>query len=218
MPEARAAEYEAPFEHALEFVKPKRSLSKSTRGEWWLHERPRPDMREALKDLSRFLVTPALSKHRLFVWMSADVLPDHQLFAFANEDDWFFGVLQSRFHTLWSLKKGTSLEDRPRYTATTTFETFPFPRVSEISKERIASAAVKLDRARRAWLAPENADDKTLKKRTLTNLYNDMPTWLRNAHRELDEAVAAAYEWNPDFADGDVLARLLALNLEREGA
>ena len=31
-----------------------------------------------------------------------------------------------------------------------------------------------------------------LKKRTLTNLYNLEPAWLLNAHRALDEAVAAA--------------------------
>ena len=37
------------------------------------------------------------------------------------------GILHSRFHEAWSLRLGTSLEDRPRYTPTTTFETFPFP-------------------------------------------------------------------------------------------
>jgi hypothetical protein len=33
-----------------------------------------------------------------------------------------------------------------------------------------------------------------LKKRTLTNLYNTRPAWLENAHRELDKAVATAYD------------------------
>lgn len=37
------------------------------------------------------------------------------------------------------------------------------------------------------------AKDPKLKKRTLTNLYNERPTWLRLAHRRLDEAVLAAY-------------------------
>ena len=54
-----------------------------------------------------------------------------------------------------------------------------------------------------------------LKKRTLTNLYNERPTWLANAHRALDAAVAAAYGWPADLADDALLARLLALNLER---
>ena len=51
-----------------------------------------------------------------------------------------------------------------------------------------------------------------LKKRTLTNLYNERPAWLANAHRELDEAVAAAYGWPADLSDDEVLSRLLALN------
>ena len=64
-------------------------------------------------------------------------------------------------------------------------------------------------------------DDTTaafLKKRTLTNLYNQHPAWLVNAHRALDEAVAAAYGWPVDLSDEDVLRRLLALNLERADA
>lgn len=54
-----------------------------------------------------------------------------------------------------------------------------------------------------------------LKKRTLTNLYNERPAWLDHAHRDLDRAVAAAYGWPADLAEEDVLARLLALNRER---
>jgi hypothetical protein len=57
-----------------------------------------------------------------------------------------------------------------------------------------------------------------LKTRTLTDLYNERPTWLDNAHRDLDAAVAAAYGWPADIAEEDALARLLALNLERAAA
>jgi hypothetical protein len=56
---------------------------------------------------------------------------------------------------------------------------------------------------------------QVLKQRTLTNLYNERPTWLDNAHRDLDEAVAEAYGWKADMADEELLAKLLALNLER---
>jgi hypothetical protein len=38
---------------------------------------------------------------------------------------------------------------------------------------------------------------------------------LANTHRRLDEAVSAAYGWPADLSDDDLLARLLALNLER---
>jgi type II restriction/modification system DNA methylase subunit YeeA len=51
----------------------------------------------------------------------------------------------------------------------------------------------------------------------LTNLYNEKPTWLINAHRELDEAVAAAYGWPVDLVKDELLRRLLALNQERSG-
>ena len=65
---------------------------------------------------------------------------------------------------------------------------------------------------------------KALKKRALTNLYNDSPTWLTNAHADLDAAVCAAYaattgdpEWRPDMDDEAILEGLLALNLGRSG-
>ena len=57
-----------------------------------------------------------------------------------------------------------------------------------------------------------------LKNRTLTQLYNDRPTWLANAHRKLDEAVFAAYGWPATLTDDDLLAKLLDLNLARHKA
>jgi hypothetical protein len=57
-----------------------------------------------------------------------------------------------------------------------------------------------------------------LKKRTLTNLYNERPAWLDNAHRELDGAVGAAYGWPAKIREEEVLARLLELNRERAAA
>ena len=56
---------------------------------------------------------------------------------------------------------------------------------------------------------------KELKKRTLTNLYNERPTWLALAHKRLDEAVFAAYGWDPAIFDEELLANLLELNLKR---
>jgi hypothetical protein len=60
--------------------------------------------------------------------------------------------------------------------------------------------------------------EKDLAKRTLTNLYNQRPAWLAQAHEALDAAVAAAYGWadyTPAMPDDEILRRLLALNLER---
>ena len=251
MPEAEAADYEAPFGYVEEHVQPVRAKKREerTRKRWWLHTRPIPGMRVALAPLSRFIATPAVSKHRLFVWMSAPTLPDHAVIVFAREDDYAFGILHSRAHEWWSLRMGTSLEDRPRYTPTTTFETFPFPwpldtpasalTVEQRSqRDAIAAAARDLDAARRHWLNPpelvreapdvvpslpprllpvDAAAAAVLKQRTLTNLYNDRPSWLAQRHASLDAAVWSAYGWPPAVGEEEALERLLALNVERAG-
>jgi type II restriction/modification system DNA methylase subunit YeeA len=100
----------------------------------------------------------------------------------------------------------------------------------------VAAAAQRLNELRENWLNPPDlvrrepevvpgypdrilpVDDKAagiLKKRTLTNLYNERPTWLANAHRDLDAAVAAAYGWPADLTDDQILERLFKLNQER---
>ena len=68
-----------------------------------------------------------VAKHRVLAWMPAIQIPENLCVAITRADDTTFGILHSRFHELWSLRMGTSLEDRPRYTPTTCFETFPFP-------------------------------------------------------------------------------------------
>ena len=223
MSEADASLYEKPFEYVKKHVKPEREASRTTRGEWWLHERPRPDLRAAVDPLPRFIVTPTVAKYRLFVWLEHPTLADHQVIAIARADDYFFGVLHSRAHELWSLRMGTSLEDRPRYTPTTTFETFPFPwppgqePTDDPKVQAIAEAARALVEKRDAWLNPAGATTAALAKRTLTNLYNDRPTWLDGLHRTLDAAVLTAYGWPIALTDAELLERLLALNGARAG-
>lgn len=94
-------------------------------------------------------------------------------------------------------------------------ETFPFPDASEDQKRRIADAASELNQLREGWLYPDAVSEKDLERRTLTNLYNERPSWLALAHEKLDDAVLDAYGWQADVSDGEVLGRLLALNLER---
>lgn len=84
-------------------------------------------MRRAIERMQRYLVTNETSEYRLFVWLSYPILPDKNLIVILRDDDTTFGILHSRFHEAWSLRLGTSLEDRPCYTPTTTFVTFPFP-------------------------------------------------------------------------------------------
>jgi len=247
--EKELALYEAPYRYARSVVYPARQQSKTEKNKerWWRYERPRPEFRAALGAKARFIGTSMVSKHRAFVFVPAIVTPENLVIAIARDDDTTFGILHSRFHEAWALGLGTSLEDRPRYTPTTTFETFPFPEgltpdivaadyAADPRAKKIAAAAKKLDELRRAWLnppdlvrvetevvpgypdriLPKNAEAAAkLKERTLTNLYNQRPQWLADAHDALDRAVAAAYGWPEDISTEDALAKLLELNLER---
>lgn len=273
MSEKDASSFELPFRYVREVVKPVRDSNTldALRRDWWRVWRPRPDMRERIDALPRYIVTPEVSKHRVFAWVPSPVLPDKNLVVFARADDATFGILHSRFHVVWSLRQGTSLEDRPRYTPSSCFETFPFPAgltpadtncdtllidgvlipscipaARKAATVLIAERAKRLDELRQTWLnppewcrlvpevvkgrtrsgrlfpdvlCPRPPFEKNLNQRTLTNLYNRQPDWLRLAHEELDLAVAAAYGWADYTAampDEELLRRLLDLNLQRQ--
>jgi SAM-dependent methyltransferase len=218
MPEGEAALYEAPFEYVRQNVLPVRQKSRTTIESWWQLERPRPEMRASIASLTRILVTPAVSRHRVFCWLGAHVLPDHRILVIARDDDYTLGVLHSRVHEIWARATGGQLREAESgftYTPTTCFETFPFPDPTPEQRERVGEAARRLVELRDGWLNPPGLDPADLAKRTLTNLYNQRPTWLANAHADLDAAVFAAYRWPTDLADAEMLERLLDLNLER---
>ncbi len=125
-----------------------------------------------------------------------------------------------------------------------TCQTSPPCMAEQILAENIAAAARHLNKLRDAWLNPPEwvdwvitkeeetagfpkrpvakpGHEADLKKRTLTNLYNARPAWLDLAHKALDKAVAAAYDWedySAEMPDEEILRRLLALNLERSEA
>jgi len=220
-----AAAYEMPFQYVMEHVKPIRDENRRDRFriKWWLFGEARPGLRRAISQITRCIVTPEVAKHRVFAWMDTSIVPDHTLHIIARDDDYMFGVLQSRAHTIWALRLGSTLEDRPRYSSSRVFQTFPFPwppgtePTDDPRVQAIAAAAAELVALRDAWLNPPDLSEKELQKRTLTNLYNARPDWLAAAHRRLDAAVFAAYGWPEDLGDEEILARLLALNLARAG-
>ena len=228
MSESDAAIYEAPFEYIKHNVKPARDKVRNDleRRRWWVHGRTAPDLRQAVKGLKRYIATPRVAKHRLFVFLSEKVIPDGALVVFARNDDYSFGVLHSRIHEIWARATGTQLREAEsgfRYSHTATFETFPFPRPTDEQREAIAEAARELNRLREGWLNPVDAEGKAvmfgvdLRRRTLTNLYNEYEghSWLVNAHERLDGAVAGAYGWDAGVSEEGVLEHLLALNLAR---
>ena len=165
--DAAAAVHPAAYQRVLVRVKPERDLNRrdSIRRLWWRFGWERPTLREALRGLRRFIATPETAKHRFFVFLPSEVVPDHMLVNVASEDALLLGVLSSRVHTAWALAAGGTLEDRPRWNNTRCFDPFPFPAATPAQQARIRDLGEQLDahRKRQQALHPEL---------TLTDMYN----------------------------------------------
>ncbi|MCO5161126.1 MAG: class I SAM-dependent DNA methyltransferase [Mesorhizobium sp.] len=172
--EDRAAYYEDPFRYVQEIVKPVRLDNRRElyRRNWWLFAEARQGLRAAILGLSAFIVTPKVSKHRIFARFESIELADNVCVAVARDDNTSFGILESKYHNEWALRSGAWLGvgNDPTYTPTTTFETFPFPEgltpnlpaasyAGDPRAQRIAEAAKALDEKRRAWLNPPDLVD-----------------------------------------------------------
>ena len=222
----------AAYQRVLDLVKPSRDQNsrKAIRETWWRFGWERPRWREMSAGLSRFIATPETAKHRVFVFLPAEVLPDNMVTCIASDDAYHLGVLSSRPHVVWALGAGGTLEDRPRYTKTKTLEPFPFPAATAEQAEAVRKAAQALDAHRKRV----QADHPEL---TLTALYNVLEAdragsgldndlrdvydrglvgRLRELHQRLDLAVAAAYGWPAGLSDQQILTRLVTLNAERQ--
>ncbi|MEP7287436.1 MAG: DNA methyltransferase [Chloroflexota bacterium] len=220
MLEQEATLYRQPFDWVKQHVYPERITNnrKIYREKWWLYAEPRVGMREALHKLTRYIATPRHAKYRLFVWVNPHILCNDAVIAIARDDDYFFGVLHAYAHELWSLRMGTWLGkgNDPRYTPTTTFETYPFPwsprsePTTDPAYLAISAAARALNAEREAWLNPSEfatlsapASGTTVKDRTLTNLYNALQAYRGVAPKKpskTDTIKAAAREFAPRLA------------------
>jgi hypothetical protein len=200
---------------------------------WWEFGKPRQELRAALAGLARFVVTVETAKHRVFVFLSTEILPDNRLICFAVADAALLAVLSSSIHVQWALATGGTLEDRPIYTKTRCFDPFPFPAWEEPQRAALAEAGERLDAFRKQRLAEHP-------ELTMTRLYNALEAHraklatgkamsaqeaadfdagsvliLDELHRTIDRLTLDAYGWPQDETTEQRLARLVALNAER---
>lgn len=226
-------QHPATYQWVHDRVKPERDANNrdTYRLNWWLFGEPRRDFRPALAGLPRYIATVETTKHRVFQFLDADVLPDNMLIAIAVDDALPLAVLSSTMHEVWSLATGGTLEDRPRYNKTRCFETFPFP-ADDTSFDPASPLAATLrrlaeaiDAHRKRVLASPEGHAAGL---TLTGLYNVLDALragralsakekqhhdaglagvLLSLHTELDAAVLQAYGWADlgalPWGDGD---------------
>ena len=209
-----AMSFPAAINLVRERVKPTRDANnrEAYRRYWWRFAEPRPKMREALASLPRFIAGNAQGKRFLFCWADALVCPSNLTNVFAFDDDYAMGVLTSSLHGAWAHSESSTLEDRPRYTPTSCFETFPWPQPDAAGQAEIGGLAKALIERRQA-ICTENEFG-------LTVLYNqvDEGAWadVANLHLELDEAVARAYGWPAGVAHDPLEAKARLADLHRK--
>ena len=246
-PEPVAADWPELLAIVEEEVKPERLAQndKGAKEKWWQFIRPRPELHAAIEGLDRVLVRSLTSKNFCFSFLPTGVTYDQTLIVFPDSTFSAFSFLQARPHEVWANFFGPSLEDRPRYTPSDCFETFPFPDGWETHPTLESAGKAYYDF--RAALMIENDEGMT----KTYNRFHDPDerdpriAELRRLHAAMDRAVLQVYGWDdiptdceflldyeideetwgrkkkpwryrwPDAVRDDVLARLLALNAER---
>lgn len=225
MLEARDA-YPGLFQWVLDRVKPERDQNpvEERRRNWWLFTRPVAPLREALRDLSAYIVVPRTAKWFTFQLVSTEVVPDSSVVAIGLEDCRDLGVLSSAVHLAWARALGGTLEDRPRYQHQRTFNPFPFPDWHGVDKfgsdivspgaeypsDRVRRLGALLDSHRKRQQAAHpdltltamynvleklrNAESLNSKERVVHE--SGLVSVLKQIHDELDEAVLLAYGWS----------------------
>lgn len=216
-----------------EKVKPERAKVKRAvyRDRWWNFAERQSALYTKLSKLNRVFVHPFTSKHHSLVAYEPGIVFSHMTVVLLFKSWKYYSVLQSEIHWKWALKYGNKLENRPQYSPSDCFETFPFPlEVNELDVigERFYFARQKTMRVREEGLTKiynrfHNPDD------VATDIIE-----LRHLSQELDRAVAGAYGWHDiNLGHGfyetnqglrytiseevhlDILDRLLELNHQR---
>ncbi|MDX1944109.1 MAG: type IIL restriction-modification enzyme MmeI [Pirellulaceae bacterium] len=221
----KARRYEAAFQHLEQAVLPdvqrkvrdsKGSDMADARQEhlhrWWQFWNVRQGLRAAIHRLQgRYMVCSRVTKRPVFCFVSTQIVADCALQAFAFDDDYSFGIVQSNAHWLWFTTKCSKLTERFRYTGESVFDTFPWPQSPTVKQtEAVAKAARRVRRARDVNLPKIKGGLRALYR----SLELPGANPLKEAHAELDAAVLAAYGFSPKK---DLLAQLLDLNLAVAG-
>jgi hypothetical protein len=219
------------YQHLLATVKSERSKNrrKAFRDRWWIFGEPRRTFRPALANIGRYIGTTETAKHRVFQFLAESVVPDHMIIAVASNDAAHLAILSSHIHKTWALESGGTLEDRPRYSKSRCFDPFPFPDPSPALRDQLRAAGEELDATRKRVLEDHpdltmtglyNVLEKVKAGGALTEKEDDVKTRgrvliLKELHETIDRLAAQAYGWPADMEDGEILARLVALNAER---
>ena len=173
---------------------------------WWRMFRPRGELLDILESQKRYITCSCVTKRPIFEFISTEIHPNASLQVFPLEDDYSFGILSSQVHWEWFNARCSTLENRPRYTSNTVFDSFPWPqKPTEKQIAEIAKHAVELRQKRKEIMVNNHF--------CLRDIYKTMETTPNNPvseiQAELDNAVRDAYGMSPE---DDTLEFILKLN------
>jgi hypothetical protein len=175
--------------------------------EWWKFWRARPELLARLRGMRRYIVCVRVTRRPIFAFVDAAIRPNDALQAFTFEDDYSFGVLQSRLHWEWFVERCSTLKRDYRYTSETVWRSFPWPQAPEEAVIReVAAAARELRRVRDACVAEVGS-----LRAVYRGLEGGGSCMLRECQEALDRAVRGAYSMG---ARADGVLELLRLNAE----
>lgn len=208
--------YPEAYQHLVDRSKPVRAHDKMKyrRVYWWRYGQPSTQMREALENISRYIVTTETAAHRIFSFMDHRFAPDQKIRVVALNAAVNLAVLSSRVHVEFSFATGgwQGAGNDPVYQHTNTFDPFPFPLNPS---PRLTELGERLDAFRKERLAAHDF-------LTMTGLYNalervreldagvgeplsaaERDTYdagqiaiLKELHDEIDRETFAAYGWS----------------------
>jgi hypothetical protein len=216
MEEAEA--YEQPFHRVEEKVKPERlaQKDKGDRDYWWRFLRPRRDLYSRIEGHDRCFVATRTTKFLNFSASPTNRVFLDSLYVFTGDQWQDYAVLQSTLHEVWARKYSGALKQDLRYSPRDCFETFPFPADSaglesigetyhEHRRQLMLKMQLGLTKTYNLFHDP-NLSPEVVEKASKQNAgiaaeaYQDILK-LRNLHRQMDEAVLAAYGWHEDSSN-----------------
>jgi len=170
-----------------------------------LAERPH-QFREFIENMTETIIVPRVSSEsREYIpmgFLDENTVISDSAFAIYDAQLWLFGILTSKMHMAWVKAVGGRLKTDYRYSATLCYNTFPFPKITEVKRSEIEQAAEAV------LIAREMHTEKTL-----AQMYDPdkMPDNLREAHTHLDRVVESCYRPVPFASDEERLVHLFAL-------
>lgn len=193
-PKEKAAEYVDVFAIVERDVQPVRARNNraARRDRWWQYAERAPYVYEAIADLERVIVIARVSKTVVPIRVPTSQVMSEQVVIFPTDSASQLAILSSSMHYWWTLKYSGDMRGDLRYAPSDVHETFPRPNESAGT----CAAGEALEKAQQNAMASRSVG--------LTSLYNLVHTEpktapdieaVRQAHVEVDQAVAEAYSW-----------------------